>query len=144
MSLKIERATREFRYNGIPLTDPNPAMTAEQVRDFYANVYPEIVSAAIEGPEAKGAKAVYTFRRAVGTKGATPRTRPAAGNSAVLACLDAIDADTHARRSRHRLSRADLDDTAPIADAWASFVSRNRRRNADAITLPADLVPLLP
>jgi len=69
MSLKVEKATREFRYNNIPLADPGIAMSAEEVRTFYANVYPEIVNAEIDGPEAKGAKQVYTFRRAVGTKG---------------------------------------------------------------------------
>ena len=43
------------------------------MRDFYANVYPEITSADIEGPQQVGGKQVYTFRRAVGTKGASAR-----------------------------------------------------------------------
>lgn len=67
--MKIEALQREFRYNGVRLAEPNAAFTLPQVRDFYATVYPEIVSADIEGPEQIGAKAVYTFRRAVGTKG---------------------------------------------------------------------------
>jgi hypothetical protein len=45
-------------------------MTPEQVKDVYSATYPEITSASIEGPEHKGGKLVYTFRRAVGTKGA--------------------------------------------------------------------------
>lgn len=68
--MDIQTLTREFRYNGVVLADPSPALTLHQVRDFFANVYPEITSADIEGPVQTGAKEVYTFRRAVGTKGA--------------------------------------------------------------------------
>jgi PRTRC genetic system protein C len=60
---------REFRYNGVRLADPSPNFTLEQVRDFYANTYPEILNADIEGPAIEGAQQVYEFRRAVGTKG---------------------------------------------------------------------------
>lgn len=67
--MEIIELTRVFKYNSLDLADPGPAMSAEQVRDFYANLYPEIVSAAIEGPEQRDDKLVYTFRRAVGTKG---------------------------------------------------------------------------
>lgn len=69
--MDIQALEREFRYNGVVLADPNNGFSLTQVRDFYANVYPEITSADIEGPVQTGAKAVYTFRRAVGTKGAT-------------------------------------------------------------------------
>lgn len=68
--MKVETAEREFRYNGVKLKDPNPADSLEKVREFYATIYPEIVSAAIEGPENIGNKLVYDFRKAVGTKGA--------------------------------------------------------------------------
>lgn len=71
--MDIQTLTREFRYNGVVLADPAPMLSLPQVRDFYANVYPEITSADIEGPEHVGAKAIYTFRRAVGTKGALTR-----------------------------------------------------------------------
>ncbi|MDX8121599.1 PRTRC system protein C [Janthinobacterium sp. GMG2] len=69
MAMQIEKLIREFRYNGVVLQDPNSTFNLVQVRDFYATVYPEIISADIEGPEQLGAKSVYTFRRAVGTKG---------------------------------------------------------------------------
>jgi PRTRC genetic system protein C len=68
--MKTESLSREFRYNGAKLTDPAPSFSLPQVRDFYANTYPEIVNAEIEGPEVLANKNVYTFRRAVGTKGA--------------------------------------------------------------------------
>lgn len=68
--MKVEQAVREFKYNGMALADPGPGMSAEEVRTFYAGIYPELNNAEIEGPTHKGAKAVYEFRRAVGTKGA--------------------------------------------------------------------------
>jgi PRTRC genetic system protein C len=68
--MDIQNLIREFRYNGVALADPGALLSLEQVRDFYASVYPEILSADIEGPQQVGAKAIYTFRRAVGTKGA--------------------------------------------------------------------------
>jgi PRTRC genetic system protein C len=71
--MEIQKGSREFRYNSVVIPDPDPNLTIEQVRDTLATLYPEIVNADIEGPEASGAKMVYTFRRAVGTKGAMPR-----------------------------------------------------------------------
>jgi len=67
--MQTTQLTREFRYNGVRLADPSPNFTLEQVRDFYANTYPEIINAEIEGPTIEGAQQVYSFRRAVGTKG---------------------------------------------------------------------------
>jgi PRTRC genetic system protein C len=67
--MKIERVRREFSFNGVRLPDPNPSMTIDQVRDRYCQVYPEITTAVVEGPEAVGSKLVYRFICAVGTKG---------------------------------------------------------------------------
>lgn len=69
MALETQQLSRAFRYNSVDLIDPGAQYTPEQVRDFYAPTYPEILNAAIEGPEEKDGKLVYTFRRAVGTKG---------------------------------------------------------------------------
>lgn len=68
--MDIKELKREFRYNGVKLAEPTAEFSLVQVRDFYATVYPEIISADIEGPEQVGAIQIYTFRRAVGTKGA--------------------------------------------------------------------------
>jgi PRTRC genetic system protein C len=73
--MQVQALEREFKYNSVKLADPNPAFTLAQVRDFFANVYPEIISADIEGPEVVGNKNVYSFRRAVGTKGNTAAMR---------------------------------------------------------------------
>jgi len=67
--MQIQELIRTFKYNSVKLADPNPAFTLVQVRDFFANIYPEIISADIEGPEVIGNANVYSFRRAVGTKG---------------------------------------------------------------------------
>jgi PRTRC genetic system protein C len=67
--MDIKALIREFSYNSVKLADPNPTFTLVQVRDFYATTYPEIISADIEGPKNVGAKSIYSFRRAVGTKG---------------------------------------------------------------------------
>jgi len=76
MALKAEILVREFNYNGLTLPDPGATMAPLQVRDMYAAAYPEITTAEINGPEKKGNKLVYTFTRAVGTKGATLKFMP--------------------------------------------------------------------
>ena len=60
---------REFLYNGIKLPPPTPQASPEDVRHAYAAAYPELATAAIEGPEVTGDKMVYRFVRAVGSKG---------------------------------------------------------------------------
>lgn len=72
MTIQTKELVRVFHYNNLVLQDPGRQFTVEHVRDFYANTYPEIVSAAVEGPEEKDGQTIYTFRRAVGTKGAQP------------------------------------------------------------------------
>ncbi|MFS2004639.1 PRTRC system protein C [Duganella sp. CT11-25] len=67
--MKIQELQREFKYNGVKLADPSSTFSLTQVRDFFANVYPEIINADIDGPEVIGSKQIYSFRRAVGTKG---------------------------------------------------------------------------
>ena len=69
MAIKVEQLERSFSYNGVALPDPGKNLTIEQVRDVYSATFPEIVSASIEGPEQKGGKLIYTFRKAVGAKG---------------------------------------------------------------------------
>jgi len=67
--MKVEKLEREFSYNGLRLADPNPNLTVEEVRNLYAISYPEIATAAIEGPEAVGNKLIYRLTRAIGSKG---------------------------------------------------------------------------
>lgn len=67
--LESKPVTRTFRFNKRVLPDPNPRLTPAQVKDLYAAQFPELASAAIEGPELKGGQQIYSFARQVGTKG---------------------------------------------------------------------------
>ena len=69
MAVKATQATRAYSYNGIDLPDPGAHMSNEEVRELYSATYPELTTANLEGPEVRGDRLVYTFRRAVGTKG---------------------------------------------------------------------------
>ena len=69
MALKTVKMRREFVFNGIKLPDPNPELPVEKVRETFAMTYPEITTAAVEGPEPVGNVLRYTFSRAIGTKG---------------------------------------------------------------------------
>ena len=61
--------TKEFVYNGVKLPPPSPEMSVEDVRQAYLPAYPELATAAIEGPDITDGKMVYRFVRAVGAKG---------------------------------------------------------------------------
>ena len=60
---------RSFSYKGVKLPDPDPKMTPADVKAAYSHQYPELATAAIMGPEASGEHLVYSFVRAIGTKG---------------------------------------------------------------------------
>jgi len=67
--MTIRKMTRSFRYAGLVLPDPAPDVDVETVRSLYAASYPEITTAALTGPEAVDGALVYTFTKAIGTKG---------------------------------------------------------------------------
>lgn len=67
--MEINQLTRVFSYNGMELPDPGIKLSALEVRDIYSAAYPELNTAAVEGPETRNDRLVYTFRRAAGTKG---------------------------------------------------------------------------
>ena len=67
--MTIEKTPRLFRYSGLTLPDPDGRLDVESVRSLYAATYPEITTAALTGPEAVDGKLVYTFTKAIGTKG---------------------------------------------------------------------------
>ncbi|VWD45457.1 hypothetical protein BLA50215_05707 [Burkholderia lata] len=120
--MQIETLAREFSYNGAKLADPAPAFTLQQVRDFYSQTYPELTNAEIEGPVIKGSRNVYTFRRAVGTKGngAMPHggytvklTTSADGRTYVAGIARVIPADSDDTRKKLDEIRA-TDCIAPL------------------------------
>ena len=67
--LTTQAMPREFHYNGQKLPDPDPNLSPERVKAFYAAQYPELATAVLEGPTVKDGVLAYTASRAVGTKG---------------------------------------------------------------------------
>jgi len=65
----ITPATRIFSYAGISLPDLDKNMGPEEIKAAYSMQYPELATAAINGPEAVGDKLRYEFVRSVGAKG---------------------------------------------------------------------------
>lgn len=59
---------RVFVYDGREHADPDPNLSKEQVKTYFADFFPEVATA--ETREVKrGEDTVYTFERRVGTKG---------------------------------------------------------------------------
>ena len=69
MALIVTALKRSFTFNNIPLPDPGPEFTVDEVKSLYSAQYPDISTALITGPEIKDDVAEYTFVRNVGTKG---------------------------------------------------------------------------
>jgi PRTRC genetic system protein C len=69
MAVTIEKLERTFLFSGAKLPDPKPTHTVQQVRDIYVNTYPELATAAVEGPTPINGSMQYVFTRAVGAKG---------------------------------------------------------------------------
>ncbi|MGA1997759.1 MAG: PRTRC system protein C [Bryobacteraceae bacterium] len=67
--MTISKTARIFKYLGLTLPDISPELDVETVRSFYSATYPEITTAALTGPEVVNGTLVYTFTKAIGTKG---------------------------------------------------------------------------
>jgi PRTRC genetic system protein C len=67
--MQVINIERKFKYNSVTLPDPNPDLSPEQIREFYATQYPELNNAVVEGPVTKNEVATWTFTRAAGAKG---------------------------------------------------------------------------
>lgn len=55
--------------NKVPLADPDPARSPEQVMSLYANQYPELTTATVDGPHYSDDGIEYLFKTTIGTKG---------------------------------------------------------------------------
>ncbi|PSK90851.1 PRTRC system protein C [Taibaiella chishuiensis] len=60
---------RVFIYKDTQLSDPSINLSKEAVLNFYANTYPELNNATIDGPEIKDTELHYKFLSTLGTKG---------------------------------------------------------------------------
>lgn len=67
--------SRVFVYDGREFPDPDPNLSAEEVRTSMSNFFPELANAEIKESERDSEtepgqkETVYEFRRRVGTKG---------------------------------------------------------------------------
>ena len=60
---------RYFSFQSLKLPDPDPKLPPEEVRALYSHQYPDLATATITGPELIGDKLVFSFSRAIGSKG---------------------------------------------------------------------------
>ncbi len=123
--MQVIQLTREFRYNGVRLADPSPKFTLEQVRDFYANTYPEMLNADIDGPNVEGTLQVYGFRRAVGRKG-----------SDLAALREQIETGSLYGKGRKSITTSQLNQPAAKALLKACSPHRNHHAAHGTMLLP--------
>lgn len=73
MALVVNGMNRQFTFKHgnetISLNDPDPTQSPDAVMSFYANTYPELTTATVQGPTIKDDEAVYEFKTTIGTKG---------------------------------------------------------------------------
>lgn len=72
MAIELKKLDRKFELERnnttIYLPDPNPAMSIEEVIDFYSGSYPELLNSSHTTAELDG-NIVYKFKTIAGTKG---------------------------------------------------------------------------
>jgi PRTRC genetic system protein C len=69
MAIEVMQLNRTFSFNGVDLPDPGQEFSPEDVKEMYANQYPDLLTAIVDGPNIVGDKEAYIFVRNVGTKG---------------------------------------------------------------------------
>jgi len=71
--LVATQLTRSFSFKDkeqeIKLADPSPSFSPEAVLNFYAQTYPVLTNAKIDGPEIRDDAVQYRFVSTIGTKG---------------------------------------------------------------------------
>jgi PRTRC genetic system protein C len=145
MTIAIQEIKRVFRYNGIALPDV-PGLDPREVRDLYGAQYPELISAEIEAGEVREGTQEFTFRKAVGTKGASSLEGPriaALRRHAEAEALGLGGTDPILRRSLENRRASDC------ARAFSDFVQHNLRtdrveRGEVRVAMPSDQLAPLP
>lgn len=73
MAMEIIGLPRKFEVElagkNIVLEDPNPSASVDTVRRIYSDIYPELVSATVVGPNTTPECIKYVFSPKAGTKG---------------------------------------------------------------------------
>jgi PRTRC genetic system protein C len=129
--MQVITMARVFMSNNVPLPDPDQAMSPAQVKDFYAAMpnYADLLNAEISGPEEKGDKLVYTFKRTTGTKGAKE------SNSA--------DIPFAKRLAQQAAATAKSDPDKMARSPLASQLHAMLNAGGTALELPSEAIPLL-
>lgn len=131
MPLKRVETKRVFKYDNMVLDDPDPKMTPEQVKEFYAEIYPELTQAGIEGPEqaSDGATVEYEFDKAVGTKGIS---------------VEEIAKGKHFRgMTGPVMTEQDFMDIAEVAAIIGKDRGRSDNEEAEAILPPSEALEMI-
>jgi PRTRC genetic system protein C len=122
--MQVVDLRREFKYNSIKLSDPNPALTPEEVKDFYqALQFAELNNSVVEGPVTKDGVATYTFTRAVGSKGATAN--------------ELIERTLNADPATQEKALTMVADCQPFTEQAKTLVSVVNNRSGHPMPLPA-------
>lgn len=152
MSIQVTPIVRTFTYNGILLPDV-PGLEPREVRDLYSAQYPELVSAEVEAGEVANGRQDFTFRKAVGTKGAGTHdaARQAPPGPRLAALLAQVQATERGMQSATgMLSRALSRPTVQARSAaWSRFAHRTQEKaRQDAAvhrtSATSDMLPPLP
>ncbi len=147
MSIEVTPIVRTFTYNGILLPDV-PGLSPREVRDLYSAQYPELVSAEVEAGAVANGRQDFTFRKAVGTKGAGESGQPGPRLAALLACVQPQQsgpASATARLSRAVSQRA----VANRSVAWSRFARQTLEQHrhegaAQRASATSDMLTPLP
>lgn len=68
--MTVQTLTRVFLRGTNRLADPDLSLTPDQVREYYTDLFPELLNADVSEGEVKGADLVYEFQKpAVKNKG---------------------------------------------------------------------------
>ncbi len=68
MALTTSALPRDFIVDGRKLADPNPALSIEEVRTYYAGIYPALNNSSYEEQLTDRARTI-TFTTSIGHKG---------------------------------------------------------------------------
>lgn len=146
MFIEVHEIQRRFRYNGILLPDV-PGLEPREVRDLYSAQYPELVSAEIEPGEVRDGVQEFSFRKAVGTKGATHRkdNRLAALSAQVEAQVGGEVGGAEGKLTGPMGRKAVMQ----CAQAWSAFAHRTHAgraqdRDTSRIVPPSETLAPLP
>lgn len=140
--MQVSALTRAFTFNAIKLADPGSAMSPTDVRDFYSAAYPDLANAEVEGPKRVGDVDTYTFRRAVGTKGATGTRRAVKPHPGAHTFIETARAAIDRQLGRDGITiRPGVRRATAIVARLANSTHRDK---APRVAAPSALLPLLP